>query len=86
MKDRQRLRQLRRKVEARLEELEVPAPFDVTLLCERLAARRGRPIRLRAETMGAGPAGCGPTSAVSTTSCTSGRRRRCTRSRLSCTR
>jgi len=57
MRDLQRLRRLRRQVEARLAELDIPTPFDVGVLCQRLAVRRGRPIHLRAETMGEGPCG-----------------------------
>ncbi len=37
---------LRRRCEARLRELELPIPFDVKALAERLGARRGRPIML----------------------------------------
>jgi hypothetical protein len=37
---------LRRRCLARLRDLPLPAPFDVHELCERVAARRGRPIRL----------------------------------------
>ncbi len=57
MNDLQRLRRLRRQVEARVDELDVPTPFDVTLMCERLGARRGRPIRLRAEATASGLCG-----------------------------
>ena len=37
---------LRRRCRARLRDLPLPVPFDVHELCDRLAARRGRPIRL----------------------------------------
>lgn len=40
------LRQLRRRCEARLRELDVPEPFDVRIFCGMLAAGRGRPIAL----------------------------------------
>lgn len=45
MKAFRRLR-LRRRCRARLRDLPLPVPFDVHALCERVAARRGRPIRL----------------------------------------
>lgn len=38
--------QLRRGVKQLLRELDLDAPLDVSVLCERLAQRRGRPIRL----------------------------------------
>ena len=41
-----RRRRLRRRCLARLRDLPLPAPFDVHELCARVAARRGRPIRL----------------------------------------
>lgn len=37
---------LRRRCLARLRDLPLPAPFDVRALCDQVAARRGRPIRL----------------------------------------
>jgi len=37
---------LRRRCLARLRALPLPAPFDVHVLCDQVAARRGRPIRL----------------------------------------
>jgi hypothetical protein len=37
---------LRRRCLARLRDLPLPAPFDVRTLCDQIAARRGRPIRL----------------------------------------
>ncbi|WP_181871597.1 hypothetical protein [Sphaerisporangium album] len=40
------LRALRRRCEARLRELPLPAPFDVRELCAAIAEQRGRPIRL----------------------------------------
>lgn len=41
-----RRHRLHRRCLARLRDLPLPAPFDVHELCERVAARRGRPIRL----------------------------------------
>lgn len=41
-----RARRLRRRCLARLRDLPLPAPFDVHALCDRVADRRGRPIRL----------------------------------------
>lgn len=41
------LKQLRRRCEARLRELDLPIPFDVRAFCDALARRRGRPILLR---------------------------------------
>ena len=41
-----RRRRLRRRCLARLRDLPLPVPFDVHELCARVAARRGRPIRL----------------------------------------
>ena len=57
MSDLRRRRHLRHRVEDRLAELDVPDPFDVAVLCERLAAKRGQPIRLRPQPMGLGPCG-----------------------------
>jgi hypothetical protein len=37
---------LRRRCRARLRDLPLPVPFDVHELCDRVATRRGRPIRL----------------------------------------
>lgn len=42
------LRDLRRRVEAQIAELEVPEPFSIEALCDQVARRRGRPIELRA--------------------------------------
>ncbi|MFG1643918.1 hypothetical protein ACGFMK_26810 [Amycolatopsis sp. NPDC049252] len=39
-------RRVRRRCDAVLRQLSLPAPFDVRTLCDGLAARRGRPIRL----------------------------------------
>lgn len=39
-------RRLRKRCAARLRELPMPVPFDVRVLCDRVARRRGRPIRL----------------------------------------
>ncbi|MCP3804323.1 hypothetical protein NLX83_34155 [Allokutzneria sp. A3M-2-11 16] len=41
-----RLRGLRRRCEARIRELPMPAPFDVRELCRLVADKRARPIRL----------------------------------------
>lgn len=40
-------RQLRRRVEARIAALDIPDPFDIDVLCDRVARRQGRPIELR---------------------------------------
>jgi hypothetical protein len=40
------LEQVRRRCTALVDELDIPLPFDAHELCARLAARRGRPIRL----------------------------------------
>jgi hypothetical protein len=42
-----KLKELRRRCEARLQEFELSTPFDVHAFCAALAARRGRPILLR---------------------------------------
>jgi hypothetical protein len=39
-------RRLRKRCAARLRHLPMPVPFDARTLCERVAAKRGRPIRL----------------------------------------
>ena len=39
-------RQLRRRCAAIVRDLPMPVPFDARVLCERVAARRGRPIQL----------------------------------------
>ncbi|MFB9905662.1 hypothetical protein [Allokutzneria oryzae] len=46
LRRRWRLRGLRRRCEARIRELPMPAPFDVRELCRLVADKRGRPIRL----------------------------------------
>src|ERR671933_554467 len=51
------LKQLRRRCETRLHELELPSPFDVHRFCAGLAARRGRQIHLRPLTLEGGPSG-----------------------------
>ena len=38
--------QLRRDCESRLQDLQIPEPFDIDVLCDMLAKRRGRPMRL----------------------------------------
>lgn len=48
MSDLHRLRGIRNQAKSRLAELDVPWPFDVQVLCDRLAVRRGRSIHLRA--------------------------------------
>jgi hypothetical protein len=47
-------REIRRRCEKLVEDLEIPVPFDVHVLCARVAAKRGRSIELRAITMPAG--------------------------------
>jgi hypothetical protein len=37
--------QLRRNCESRLQDLQIPEPFDIDVLCDMLAKRRGRPMR-----------------------------------------
>ncbi|SEP53084.1 hypothetical protein [Amycolatopsis saalfeldensis] len=37
---------LRRRCAGRLRGLEIPVPFDLSVLAERIAARRGRPLKL----------------------------------------
>ena len=49
-----RVRQLR-KIRARLAEIEIPRPFTIEALCDRLAHERGRPLRLQALPGPAGP-------------------------------
>lgn len=39
-------RELRRRCERIVEQLDLPDPFDIEQLCRRLGAQRGRPIRL----------------------------------------
>ena len=51
------LRTLRKRCEARLRQLDLPNPFDVQSFCERLAARRGRPILLYPARSESGPYG-----------------------------
>ncbi|MEJ5913770.1 hypothetical protein [Pseudokineococcus sp. 1T1Z-3] len=41
------LRQLRRRVEGRIAALDIPEPFNIDVLCDRIAQRQGRPIDLR---------------------------------------
>jgi len=58
------LRWLRRRCEDRLHDLDLPSPFDVNVFCERLAARRSRPILLCPMPMGRDVSGlcvAGPT-------------------------
>lgn len=50
-------RELRRRCEARLRGLELPMPFDIQEFCATVAARRQRPIFLRAVSSEAGPCG-----------------------------
>src|SRR5688500_4507371 len=40
-------KELRARCEARLRALDLPAPFSAQAFCDRLAARRGRPILLQ---------------------------------------
>jgi hypothetical protein len=51
------LKELRRRCEARLRELDLPMPFDVRTFCAVLAAKRGRPIQLRPIATRSGPWG-----------------------------
>ncbi len=51
------LRALRRRCEERLRDLELPVPFDVRAFCDRVAARRGRPVYLRPIVTHSGPWG-----------------------------
>lgn len=51
------LRRLRRRCEIRLDELNLPSPFEVHKFCQELAARRGRPIQLCPVAMGGAPSG-----------------------------
>lgn len=51
------LKELRRRCEARLRELELPTPFEARAFCAVLAGRRGRPILLRPIATRSGPWG-----------------------------
>ena len=51
------LHELRRRCEARLQQVPLPAPFEVRGFARRLARQRGRPIQLRPMKSGAGPHG-----------------------------
>ena len=51
------LKQLRRRCEAQLREIDLPTPFDIRSFCDAVGARRGRPIRLCPVTSQAGPFG-----------------------------
>lgn len=51
------LKELRRRCDERLREIELPNPFDATAFCEALAERRGRPIMLLPITAREGPFG-----------------------------
>lgn len=44
-------KQLRRECQARLDALNLPTPYDVSILCEYLSQQRGRPIHLVPMTM-----------------------------------
>ena len=48
---------LRRRCELRLRDLQLPLPFDVSAFCDRVATQRGRPILLRSIASRAGPWG-----------------------------
>ncbi|MFK4227084.1 ImmA/IrrE family metallo-endopeptidase [Streptomyces sp. NPDC019890] len=53
-----KLRRMYRRCEALLRDLDIPNPFDVRVLCERVAEDRGRPIHLEAVSLPAdGPCG-----------------------------
>lgn len=43
------LKPLRKRCEARLQDFPIPTPFDIRMLTEMIAARRGRPIELCVE-------------------------------------
>jgi hypothetical protein len=49
--------QLRDRCRQRLERIGIPVPFVVAALCDDVATRRRRPIRLHALTIGGGPCG-----------------------------
>jgi IrrE N-terminal-like domain len=44
-------KEIRRRCQALVADLDIPVPFDAQELCARIATRRGRPIRLRAVAM-----------------------------------
>ena len=48
---------LRRRCELRLRDLQLPLPFDASVFCDRVAVQRGRPILLRPIASRAGPWG-----------------------------
>lgn len=48
---------LRRRCAARLRDLELPLPFDLTRFCALVAERRGRPLHVRPVAAGLGPHG-----------------------------
>ena len=50
-------RKLRLRCEARIEQLDLPVPFNARVFCSMLAAKRDRPIVLRPVTSTAGPWG-----------------------------
>jgi hypothetical protein len=47
-------KEIRRRCQALVADLDIPVPFDAQELCARIATRRGRPIQLRAVAMPAG--------------------------------
>ena len=51
------IKDLRHRCERRLRDLQLPVPFDVSIFCDRVAAKRGRPILLRPTASRAGPWG-----------------------------
>lgn len=51
------LRQVRRRCEQTLKDVDVPVPFDGNVFRDVVARRRGRPIRLVAKATGVGPCG-----------------------------
>jgi hypothetical protein len=58
--DRPRISRVRRRCQARLRQLPLPEPFDLTELCRTVSARRQRPLHLRSIPEPAGRAGpCG---------------------------
>ncbi|MBL8932795.1 MAG: hypothetical protein JNL54_21955 [Kineosporiaceae bacterium] len=51
------LKALRQRCDELLRDIEIPDPFDVRILAETIARRRGRPIRLHAKPSPLGPCG-----------------------------
>jgi hypothetical protein len=51
------LKGLRARCEAALGDIEIPVPFDIQTLCDRVSARRGRTLRLLPKDASSGPCG-----------------------------